>query len=104
MTIVSVLKRNALSAVRFSSLVLTCLVSVLAIGQTKVAVDSNSSKVCESWDIESLRMSYSKPMSADQEIYNNMLFLYLSMKNNYSKYDVVKDAVYEFDHTNRPAC
>ena len=53
----------------------------------------------QTWDIESLRKVHSKPMSADQEVYNNLLYLYLSMQGNYSKYKDIKKTVYEFDHT-----
>lgn len=53
----------------------------------------------QTWDIESLRKAHSKPMSADQEVYNNLLYLYLSMQEKYSKYRDIKKMVYEFDHT-----
>lgn len=53
----------------------------------------------QSWDMDSLRESHSKPMSTDQEVYNNLLYLYLSMQGNYSKYKNMKKKVYEFDHT-----
>ena len=31
-------------------------------------------------------------------MYNNLLYLYFSMQNNYSKYNDMKKAIYEFDH------
>ena len=60
---------------------------------------SHQSPASQSWDMDSLRESHSKPMSTDQEVYNNLLYLYLSMQGNYSKYKDMKKKVYEFDHT-----
>ena len=59
----------------------------------------NTTSASQAWDIDSLREAHSKPMSADQEIYNNVLYLYLSVQGNYSKYNDTKKAVYDFDHT-----
>ncbi len=60
---------------------------------------SHQASASQAWDMDALRETYSKPMSADQEVYNNLLYLYLSMQGNYAKYGDIKKMVFEFDHT-----
>lgn len=70
-----------------------------ATAEGRTMASKTSVSVHQAWDMEALRKTYSRPMSPDQEIYNNLLYLYLSMKGNYDQYKKIKTRVFDFDHT-----